>query len=232
MIKSLWTILVTLAIANLLGFIVFVTWLMGTGRLSQERMFELRELFSPTVEVQEAMDEQAEREAAADAERQAVLDQVGTPPISAKGREVFEEEMARVVENQAVRTLREAKDRQDTLFKWQADLEEREEAFRAEREAFELMRAEIQEREGDEQFAKALKVYEGLPPNEVADLFGEMVRQGDEDEVVSFLDAMKPRIAADVMSAVQGNDVGLAARLLGRLREHGLMADVAPEEPG
>ncbi|MEM1424856.1 MAG: hypothetical protein AAGH64_12755, partial [Planctomycetota bacterium] len=193
MIKSLWTILVTLAIANLLGFIVFVTWLMGSGRLSEGRMIELRELFAPTVAVQEARDELEAREAAAALEKQEELDRIGTPPISARGREVFEEEMARVVENQAVRTLREAKDRQDTLFKWQADLEEREEAFRAEREAFERMRAEIREREGDEQFKKALKLYEGMPPNEVAELFAEMVRGGDEDGVVSFIDAMKPR---------------------------------------
>ena len=228
----MWTILVTLAIANLLGFIVFATWLMGSGRLSEGRIVELRELFSTTVAVQEASEEKAAREAEAQAAAQAARDAVGTPPISARGREVFEEEMARVVENQASRTLREAQDRQDTLFKWQRDLERREEAFRAEKLAYEAMRAEIMAREGDEQFRKTLKVYEGMPPNEVADLFAEMVRSGDEDEVVSYLDAMKPRIAADIMSSVQGNDVALATRLLGLLREHGLMADVAPEEPG
>ncbi|GAB4553678.1 MAG: hypothetical protein Tsb0013_16120 [Phycisphaerales bacterium] len=232
MIKSLWTILVTLAIANLLGFVIFVTWLMGSGRLSEDRIVSLRELFSTTVAVQEAKDEQAQREASAQEDQRRELDAVGTPPISATGREVYEEELARSVEGQAARTLREARDRQETLFKWQRDLEQREEALRAEKLAFERLRAEITAREGDEQFKKALKVYEGLPPDEVAGLFAEMVRSGGEDDVVAFLDAMKPRIASDIMSAVQGDDVALAARLLERLREYGLTADATPEEPG
>ncbi len=232
MIRSLWTILVTLAIANLLGFVIFASWLMGTDRLSEGRIAALRELFSETVAMQRIADDQAEKAANAEAELSAQQSNVGTPPITAAGRNTYAQEIARSVEGQSARTSREARDRQETLFQWQRDLEKREDALKETMDEFERLRDEIKEREGSEQFKKALKVYEGLPPDEVAALFTQLVRSGDEDEVVSYLNAMKPRIAADVMSSVQGDDIVLAARLLERLREHGVETDAAPEEPG
>ena len=138
MIKSMWAILVTLAIANLLGFVVFVTWLMGTDRLSEERVAALRDLFKETVATERIADERAEKEAAGEADKAAELAKVGTPPLTAQGRQVYEEELTRSVEGQAARMAREARDRQETLFKWQKDLERREAALKAEREAFDM----------------------------------------------------------------------------------------------
>jgi len=230
-IRSLWLILVTIAIANTLGFLIFASFLAATDRLSEDRLVALREIFSDTVTAQRIADERADREREqeeADAEEEA---KVGTPPITARARSQYMEEIARSAEQRAIRTSREARDRQETLFEWQRDLEKREAAFQEELEAFEERRREIAEREGSEQFAKALKVYESMPPDQAAEVFRELVRDGRDDEVVSFLNAMKPRIAAEVTGEILGEDAGMAAMLLERLREHGVPDGTAPEEP-
>lgn len=232
MIRSLWTIIVTLAIANTLGIAVLLAWMSATDRLSAERVNDLREMFGQTVTAQQVADDQAQAERDREAERLAGLADIGTPPLTAEGRDRYLEEFSQSVEAQNVRTVREARDRQETLFQWQRDLEKRENAYEAERAAFEAMREQIVELEGSAQFQKTLKVYEGLPPEEAAAVFNELVDNGDEDQVVAYLNAMKPRIASEVTSSILADDPALAARLLERLREHGVMADAAPEEPG
>ena len=231
MIRSLWTIIVTIAIANMLGFTIFLAWLSVTDRLSADRVNDLRELFSETVAMQEAADEQAEKEASAQAAIDADRAAIGTPPITAQGKSKYIDEIAQSAEQRAIRTAREAQDRQETLFQWQRDLDKREAKFRAEKERFEAVRAEIKEREGSEQFKKTLKIYESLPPDQAASILTQLVQQGDEDQVVSFLNAMKPRIAGDITGTIEADDPALAARLLERLREHGVEPDVASEEP-
>lgn len=234
MIRSLWTILVTLAIANTLGFIIFLAWLSATDRLSPQRVHALQELFGETVTAQKVADDRAQKQSQAQAEKDALEAAIGTPPVTAEGRSQYIEEISRRAEQGAIRAKREASDRQETLFKWQRDLESREESLRTEKEAFERMRQEIAEREGSEQFKKTLKVYENLPPEETAAIFISLARDGfgDEEQVVSFLNAMKPRIASDVMSSILAEEPAMAADLLERLREYGVNDGAAPEEPG
>lgn len=232
MIRSLYLIIVTMAIANTLAAILFGTWLVASDRLDAERVGDVREMFSETVTVQRAREEREARDQEAQDAQQAELDKVGRPPISSAETSVYVDAYAQRAEQQLRRLQQESRDRQETLFKLQADIQRRERALEQEREAFERMRAEIAERAGTEQFAKALKVYENLPPEETAAIMQELVQRGEEDQAVAFLDAMKPRIAGEVTSAILADNPGLAADLLERLREYGVVADVDPEEPG
>ncbi len=232
MIRSLYLIIVTMAIANTLAAILFGTWLIASDRIDEGRVAELRAMFSETVAVQRAREEREGRESEAEAAKQAELDKVGRPPLNAGDTSVYVDAYAERAEQQLLRLQQESRDRQETLFKLQADLQARERALQAERDAFEQMRAEIAEREGTEQFNKALKVYESLPPEETAAIMQELVERGDQDQAVAFLNAMKPRIAGDVTSSILADNPGLATDLLERLREYGVVADASPEEPG
>ncbi|MEM9083264.1 MAG: hypothetical protein AAGB34_06675, partial [Planctomycetota bacterium] len=101
--------------------------------------------------------------------------------------------------------------------------------FNERKTAFEEMRAEIIQREDDEQFAKSVAMYETIKSNQSAAMMMDLVAQGKIDEVVAYLDAMKPRSAAKVISEVQKEETQLAAELVERLKVYGLIPSTDEE---
>ena len=89
--RSLWIIITTLALANFLAVLGVVAWLGGTGRLSNERLHIVRELFKTTVEEDQVAAKTVEAEEArkaADAAREAFF---GEPPTPAELAALIEE---------------------------------------------------------------------------------------------------------------------------------------------
>ena len=86
MIRTIWTVVTTLALANLLAIAGFGLWLGVSGRLSEDRVERLRVMFQDTV-AEEGERLEAEAEEAKQAEA-ALLDAANAklPPISAEDR--------------------------------------------------------------------------------------------------------------------------------------------------
>lgn len=222
MIKALWTIITTVVLANLLALGGFVGWLASTDRLDMERLESIRELLSETREAREArLEEEAleqERlEQEAEAARRAAL-----PPLTAGDRLLLAEESEEAARQRLERLRREVEDLQRTIRAEAASLDERTEAFEAERRAFNEMRERLEAIEGDEQFQKTVTLLEGLQPARASEMLLELINQGDPEQATAYLNAMQSRNASKILAAIP--DPAVAADLLERLRVYGLEA--------
>lgn len=227
MTRSLWLIVSTIALANLLAFVGFVGWLGATGRLSADRVERVRALFAETVseEVARLESERAEAEAAAAAIAEA--EDARRPPVSTQDRLTLQAQHDTVMQQQLERARETLDSMRDALTQERAKLDADTTEFLAERAAFDAMRRRIAEIEGDEQFAKAVGLYESMRPGDAANALRVLTDTGQTEQVVSYLDAMDPRKASKIIGQFEPV---LAAGLLERLRTRGLVV-AAPEEP-
>jgi len=230
MIRSLWMILSTIAIANIFAVAFFIAWLAASDRLDAGRIQEAKAIFVETRAVEAAREKVESRRADAEAAELAELAKQGQPPITAEQRSRIISDYVELINQRTERTRRETQNLIDTLLAQQARLKEDQEELQREREAFESMRAEVVEREGSEQFAKALKIYESVKAETAVGMLRELITDGQTDQVVSYLNAMKPRSASAVIATLEDDDPALAADLLERLRVHGLFAQAREAE--
>lgn len=226
MIRTIWTVVTTLALANLLAIAGFALWLGVSGRLSEDRVERLRVMFQDTVaEEEERLEADAEDAKLAEA---ALLEAANAklPPISAEDRLALQTQHDAVMQQNLERTRRTLEDMRRTLEKERDDLDEDIEEFIAERDSFNAMRKRIADIEGDEQFQKALTLYQSLQPKDAANTLKELYERGDIEQVVAYLNAMESRKASKIVAQFEPP---VAANLLERLRTRGLVA-AAPEE--
>ncbi len=220
MIRSLWTLITVLAVANLLALSAFVGWLVSSGRLDGERFNTIRETLSETVAAQEARlaaeeRERAAEEAAAEAERRSLI-----PPLTAAGRLRNQSEAGEADRQRVERLTRDIRDLQRTLERERTALDERLEEFEEERAAFDAMRERIRSIEGEAQFRKAVGHLEAQKPDRARDMLQAIIADGDVEQAVAYLNAMGGRAAAKVLGAFE--DPAVAADLLERLRTRGV----------
>lgn len=221
MIRTIWTIVTTLALANLLAILAVVAWLGVSGRLDADRIEQLRGMFQETVSQEQArLEEEAKAAQAAEAEEQEAA-AAKLPPISAEDRLAMQSQYDAVMLQSLERTRRTLEDMRRTLEKERAELDADIAAFQAEKTAFETMRERIAKIEGDEQFSKALTLYQSLQPKDAANALKELYDRGDVEQVVAYLDAMESRKASKIVAQF---DPPVAADLLERLRTRGLVA--------
>lgn len=226
MIKSIWTIITTVALANLLAIIGVVVWLKASDRLNGDRVEEIRTLFSETVaERQARLEAEAEKAAAEEAAR-VEEEKKRMPPISAQDTLALQSQHDAIMQQNLERTRRTLEDMRRTLEDERAQLDGRVAAFEAEVKAFNDMRQRIMELEGDEQFKKALTLYESLSPKDAASTLRQLYDFGQREQVVAYLNAMESRKASKIVAEF---DPPVAADLLERLRTRGLVA-AKPEE--
>jgi len=220
--KSLWTIVSTLALANLLAIVGFVGWLSATDRLSRERVGEIRTLLAGTV-----TDAQAEKKAAEAAALKAQAEQaesarMAKPPMSAadkitRDRDAQEAQFqAKLRLDTELRSLREFLVRENQrLQNWEAELTTREQSFEAKRKA-------ITDSEGAEQFKKVLATLGGVKPKEAQSMLNELISQGKQTDAVAYLNSMDERSRAKIVAEFNKADPRVAAELLESLRKYGL----------
>src|SRR5690242_2780892 len=84
--KSLWTVVSVLALANLLMLGGFVGWLASTGRLNRDRADAVRALFAKTVEEEAAVKAEADAAAGEKAKADAAAAKLALPPVAAAER--------------------------------------------------------------------------------------------------------------------------------------------------
>jgi flagellar motility protein MotE (MotC chaperone) len=226
--RSLWIIVTTVALANFLAVVALLAWLAGTGRLSNERLHAVREVFKTTVAEEEAAKKLAEAERAqaeAAAAQEAFMRE---PPTPAEGEVADQTAVGTAAQQDISRLSREADDLRRTFAREIAHIERAREQLRKEREEFDALRARIAALEGSEQFEKAVRLYESLKPKQAKDLLQELIDDGEVEQAVSYLNAMQIRTASKIIA--EFDDAALAATLLERVRTRGLEVVGAPPQ--
>lgn len=226
MIRAIWTIVTTLALANLLAILGFALWLGVSGRLSMDRVEQIRVMLQETVQDETARLEQEAEEAELAETAALEAEKAKKPPISAEDRLALQSQHDAIMQQNLERTRRTLEDMRRTLEREREALDKDIAAFVQERDAFEAMRARIADIEGDEQFQKALTLYQSLQPKDAAATLKELYERGDTEQVVAYLNAMESRKASKIVAEFEPP---VAADLLERLRTRGLVA-AAPED--
>ncbi len=224
--KSIWNIISCLAIVNLLALVILVGWLWGTDRLDRKRVTDLRAMLAVTGPEAAAAAAEAARDAALLQEQAAEKERREHPSFSSAERIA----LASVQEQHEGQAARSLADIQDHLLA-QLDMATRQ--VDEERAALEVERQQWQDGTGaerrrriDEQFTKAVKILEELPPKRAKSKIVELAATGKIDQAVAYLNAMNQRKAAKVMAEFKTDpEQKLATELLERLRTFGVGDD-------
>lgn len=228
--RTIWNALSVMAVANLVALLGIVGWLVAGGRIDRDRVQRVRETFVETVaqEQERAARDEAARaaEAAAAAEEQRKKE--GSPVPFADAMDMRIQRNAD--EEQRLERLRkEITQMQQSIAREQrkidADLlllEERESSFAA-------LREQIKETEGNKQFRKSVSVLEALDAADAMNALGEILRAGDVEQVVAYLNSMQDRKRAAVVSEfIAAGQSDVAADLLERIRKRGVEVPDGP----
>ena len=221
--RTLWNIVSFMAVVHILALLIFVGWLWHSGRLSGDRIEAARALFAQTMEAE--ADAVAAREAAeADAEQDAIdAARQADPPLPSDRRirqaRLLQEEEAAVLRRIQDETDRRASELEAAFARLAQERDELEAQRRAWEAATGDQRAEIL----DAQFRKTVKLYETSPPKNVKQWIEELVRNGETERAVTYLDAMSPRAAKKVLTLFKTEqEARLATELLERIRTLGV----------
>ncbi len=230
--KTLWRLLSILAIANLIAIAAFVGWLWQTGRMDAQR-FELLKtiLASSTSEDAARLEEEnliAEEAARVAAEGRKLLEAPFTRIEQIAASERFEERAQlamKTLNDEQARLASEIGEREDAVAN-------REGALDARRAAWEQAIADEKQRETSEQFKKAVKLLEGMPPKQSKEWILELVANGKVEQAVKYLDAMSGTKSANLLKAFKSPaEAKTATDLLERLRSLGLESEQAQSAP-
>ncbi|HYE62875.1 MAG TPA: hypothetical protein VD997_12840 [Phycisphaerales bacterium] len=252
--KSLWTVLSVLAVANLVALMSFVGWLAKSDRLSMDRVRAVREVIAKPISLERSELEQAAKEQeAANAKAEAEA-RAGRPPLTAAEKLQARIEATEIDRQRIERLKREVADLQMQLAAEGQRLRDERAAFEAEKKQFDQVVASLNAGTSDAQFQKTLKILTSAKPQQAVTLLLQMlepaapppeltmvpVANGAEapqpapagpneqqiGAVVEYLDAMGDKQRAKIMESLTKTDPKLAADLLERLRKRGEFARV------
>jgi flagellar basal body-associated protein FliL len=225
--KSIWIIISTLAIINLLGIAGFVGWLVSSDRLDQDRIDRLREVLSEPIAMEKArLAEQAAKDEAKAKEDAEAARRSGTPESAGEAirrhRDELEAKEALVARlRQEVAQLQAQLATQRTKVDTdRAALDERTKAL-ADREM------ELNSSLQSEQFKSALSTLEAQKPPAAKQVLQTLIDDQRKDQAVSYLAAMGERARTRIIAEFIKGDEKLAADLLERLRTRGVDAGPA-----
>lgn len=228
--NSFLKLIIVLATAHLLAVAGFAGWLFATGRIDAERLSQLRALFEKPVSVAAA--ERAEQESklaaeAADADAMRRLREL--PLASAERADTGSRASERI--DVGLRAFEDTTRRlRDELQKDNGTLEQRIQAFEKRQKDWEQSIAADKRRATDEQFRKAVKNLESLPPKQAREVVLELVRSNRMDTAVGYLDAMSSSKASNLLKSFKSEDeTKVATELLERLRMLGLESEARAE---
>jgi hypothetical protein len=232
--KQLWNALAVMAIANLIAVVSFLGWLALGGRVSPERVQKVRAMFTETVdqEAERLAQAQAEAEAQA-AEQEAQAKRQAGAPIGAMEALDLRIQRNADEEQRLERVRKEIAQLQESLAREQRKIDASLLQLEQERAAFTTERARIRELEGSKQFKKAVSVLEGLEAADAARTLDELLRNGEQDQVVAYLNAMQDRKRnAIITEVIATGQTDVAADLLERIRVRGIEISAAGVDPG
>lgn len=217
--KTVWTILATIAIANLLALLGFVGWLAASDRLNRDRLQKIRAVLAPTLASEATAAKAAEDEAQSQAKTAAEAKRFeGTPESAAENIERTRAEEDHQLQT-SVRLRREIDDLRRQVLADRVKVDEDRQTLAAEREAFNKDRTESTKLAASEQFKQALATLESQKPKDAQQVLKKMIDGQSIKQAVEYLAAMQERTRTKVMAEFIKGDPALAATLLERLRD-------------
>lgn len=218
MLRAMWAIISVMAVANLLAILGFAGWLTASGRLDSERVERLRVMLAETTdEERDRLDEEV-----ADAAEQAEIDRaaarVGTLPLPSEDKIRTGDRIEEVARQRFQRLERETNDLFASLRRERQELDQIREEFEAERDAWQVMRDEVEERESSEQFRKAVSLLGSVKADQAKAMLISIINGGEIDQAVAYINALEARAASKVLASFEKDDPNLAAELLERVR--------------
>lgn len=245
--KTLWTAISVVAVANLLAIMGAVGYLAASDRLTIKRLEVIRDMLGETTAAAEAR--RAREEAEAREQADALLATLahgpdasigapaGTPgvePLASPELVARHVEATRLDRQRIERMRREIDDLTRTLRRERVAIDRGWDELERDRRVFESMRSQIEAIEGTEQFRRALSALTQLKADAARDLLAQLIAgvgadglgSGDREDgimrAVLYLNAMPDRQRARVLNTFIEDDPALAAELLERLRTKGL----------
>jgi len=239
MMRKIWNILAVIAIANLITIALVMGVLFATDKLSPDKLTEIRQM------VMRAAQETDGEGDTDDAEGQEDPASVTTAPLGSPELQDLRLNMSDIDRQKRERLRRQVEDLKRSLTVERERLDEQWTELRSEREAFAAERERISELEGGKQFRTAVRVLEGLRPEQARDVVLALIagqdpqglpqdrpmamdegggREGGMRRAVSYINAMQDRQRGRLMASIAELDPALAAELLERLRTRGLVA--------
>lgn len=222
--KSLWIILSTLAIANLLAMGGFVGWLVASKRLDAERLRAVREVLVTPIPEAAAAAAAKEAEAAAAATKEAEEKRRQGTPQSAEAAIAADRAKADLQTQTIARLREEMRQLQGQLAREREALDARHAELDAREKRLEAKVAEVARTAGSEQFRQALATLEAQKPPAAKQMLQAMMQGGEaqREQAVAYLAAMEERGRNRVIAEFGKEDPRLAAELLEALRTRGI----------
>lgn len=223
--KMLWNVIAIFIIMNLLVAVGFVGLKYSQGYINSDRIDQVKELFSLTVEEQAAaedkrmaIEEQAEQQKL----QLAYLESISNGPVPMRERlaqEVQADETAQAklqFFNDQNKALREE------MARFKDDHARRVTDLAKERGEFEDWVKQTAEQTKDANFLQVVSLYEKQAPKQTKQAFQSLMQNGEIDQVVEYLAAMSGRKAGAVLGQFKTPaEVIEAAGLLEKLRTRG-----------
>ncbi len=176
--RSIWTAISLLAVANLLALLGFVGWLQASGRLNMDRVREARTLFTRTLADQKREADAAKSKAEGDLARAEAEARSRRAPMSAT-EQLAARLGAREIDEQRVAAFRaEVAQLRAALEQDSRELEKRLAALDQTRKAFDAMVADHNARVGEAQFKKAISVLENLKAADARAALQQIIERG------------------------------------------------------
>lgn len=228
--KSLWTVICVLALANLIAMAGFVGWLGATDRLGWARLRQVREVLAPTnADLALKAEEEKKQEEKIKVE-EAEKKRMAGPPESATERIDRNQSEDDAKAQAKLRMQREQEDLGRTLQLERTTLDAQRADLAAERKKFEDARATFEEQTRSEQFKQALATLESQKPKDAFGVLKSMIDGQKREQALAYLAAMGDRARSKVVAEFIKADEKLAANLLEQLRQRGVTAPRASVE--
>ena len=220
--KTLWNIVSFLAVVHLLALVMFVAWLWRTDRLDGRRIHRLREMLVMTIPEADAVAAREARDAAL-LEKQratAVLRQNPGLPSAERVRNITSTRQADQRSSRRADDVKAQLSRQ--LAQDGAQIQEQRLALETDRRTLDGGVADGQQRWRGIQFTKVVKLLESQTPKQAKNYVIELVRTGEKDQAVAYLDAMNGRARGKVFGEFKTDaETALATELLELIRTLG-----------
>lgn len=220
--KSLWTALSVLAVANIVAIIAVLGWLGATDRLSIDRVREAALLFRPTVAQAEIERAEQEEQAIVRTIEDRVRASREGPPVDAETTLMLNEEQQEIRRQNMMRGDANIRALRESLLRQQEAIAKERDELEQARRAYEELNRRYTEIEETQQFRDALATLAGMKPREAYSVLDELWSRGEKDQVVAYMSKLEERQRSKILTEFTKVDVPLAADLLERLRTRGI----------
>lgn len=193
--KKIWNVLVLTLALNFLALAGGVGYLYKTQRLDKDKVHAIREMLFPPEDMTDPTTQPAGETAATQPVvklEELLAAHAGLPAAEQVQllQRTFDSRMA-----QLDRRQREVEALHDLVKNAEAQLSVERQGFARQKSVLDTREQETAKLASDKGFQDALKLYRTMKPKQVKDLFANMA----DDEVVRYLRAMEPRMAAKIL---------------------------------